>query len=150
MNANNDDQIEVLLVEDNLDDAELTIRALRKNNLIRNLHHVQDGAEALDFVFGTGKYDGRDITNRPNIILLDINMPKIGGMEVLHKIKSDERTKMIPIIILTSSKECPDVETCYQLGANSYIVKPVGYDNFMSTVNDLGMYWMSLSQPARG
>lgn len=145
MNIQTVDQIEVLLVEDNVDDAELTIRALRKNNLITHLHHVKDGAEALEYIFATGKYEGRTIDSRPGIVLLDINMPKIGGMEVLKHIKGDERTKTIPVIMLTSSKENPDVQACYQLGANSYIVKPVGYDNFVTTIKELGLYWMLLN-----
>ncbi|HEU0137047.1 MAG TPA: response regulator [Flavobacterium sp.] len=137
--------VQVLLVEDNIDDAELTIRALKKNKIVTHLHHVKDGAEALDFIFATGSYDGRDITIRPSVVLLDINMPKIGGREVLRRLKEDERTKAIPVVILTSSKENPDVESCYQLGANSYIIKPVGYDNFMAAIKDLGMYWMVLN-----
>ena len=139
--------IEVLLVEDNQDDAELTTRELIKNHLANNLFHVRDGAEALDFVFARGKYAGvRDVHYPPKIILLDIQMPKINGIEVLTQIKSNEMTKMTPVIMLTSSKEDPDVQTCYQLGANSYIVKPVNFDGFTKAIRNLGFYWLLLNQ----
>lgn len=138
-------EIEILLVEDNPGDAELTTRALKKNNLLNPLLHVKDGAEALEFIFCTGKYSGRDISIKPKIILLDLHMPKVDGMEVLRKIKTDERTKSIPVIVLTSSKESPDIETCYKLGANSFIVKPVGFENFTNAVSGLGMYWLLLN-----
>jgi CheY-like chemotaxis protein len=134
--------IEILLIEDNFDDAELTIRALKKNNVANHLLHLKDGAEALEFIFGTGKYANRDIDVKPKIILLDLNMPKISGIEVLQKIKSNEQTKAIPVIVLTSSKENPDVQNCYQIGANSYIVKPVGFENFTKVISDLGLYWL--------
>jgi len=137
--------VEILLVEDNSNDAEMTIRALRKSHIANNLVHVEDGAEALDFIFGTGAFAGRSVIN-PKLILLDLKMPKISGTEVLKRIKSDERTNMIPIVILTSSAEDPDIQKCYNLGANSYIVKPVGFDNFVKTVSDLGFYWMVLNQ----
>lgn len=133
--------IEILLIEDNFDDAELTIRALRKNKLIHVLH-LKDGVEALEFIFCTGRYSARNTDMKPKVILLDLNMPKISGIEVLEKIKSDERTKAIPVVVLTSSKESPDVETCYQLGANSYIVKPVGFENFTEAISELGLYWL--------
>jgi len=138
-------EIEVLLVEDNEEDAELTIRALKKNNLPVNLMHVKNGAEALDFIFCTGVYSKRNFENKPKIILLDLKMPKINGIEVLQKIKSNAETKAIPVIVLTSSKEDPDIERCYQLGANSYIVKPVDFANFTKVVSDLGMYWLLLN-----
>lgn len=140
-------QVEILLVEDNADDAEMTIHALRKKNLANKLIHLQDGEEALDFLFGMGKFAGRDISIRPRLILLDLKMPKVDGMQVLAKVKSDEVTKKIPIVILTSSKEDPDLSSCYKLGANSYIVKPVEFDSFINTVTELGMYWMLLNQP---
>jgi two-component system response regulator len=140
--------IEVLLVEDNLDDAELTTRELIKNHLANNLFHVKDGAEALDFVFAKGKYVGiRDIRNPPKIILLDIQMPKINGIEVLREIKSNELTKATPVIMLTSSKEDPDIQKCYKLGANSYIVKPVNFEGFTKAIKNLGFYWLLLNQP---
>ena len=138
--------VEILLVEDNLNDAELAVRALRKNNITNELIHLKDGAEALDFIFGTGSYKGRDINNRPKVILLDLKMPKVDGIEVLRKIKENDLTKKIPVVILTSSKEDPDIRTCYELGANSYIVKPVEFDNFQKAVSDLGLYWLLLNQ----
>ena len=138
--------VEILLVEDNLNDAELTVRALRKNNITNELIHLKDGAEALDFIFGTCSYKGRDINNRPKVILLDLKMPKVDGIEVLRRIKENDLTKKIPVVILTSSKEDPDIRTCYELGANSYIVKPVEFDNFQKAVSDLGLYWLLLNQ----
>jgi len=139
-------QIEVLLVEDNIDDANLTIRALKKNNLANQLFHVKDGVEALDFIYGQGQYAGRN-TVKPKLILLDLKMPKVDGKEVLKKLKSDVLTKDIPIVMLTSSKEDPDIKACYELGANSYIVKPVEFDKFQKTVSELGMYWLITNQP---
>ncbi len=141
--------VDILLVEDNMDDAELTLRALRKNNVINKLLHVKDGAEALDFIFGNGKFTDKDLSIQPKVILLDLNMPKVNGIEFLKKIKSVEETKGIPVVVLTSSKEDPDVKTCYQLGANSYIVKPVGFENFTRAVADLGLYWLILNQPCK-
>ncbi|MEO7991208.1 MAG: response regulator [Chryseolinea sp.] len=137
--------IEILLVEDNLTDAEMTIRALRKNHIANHLIHMEDGADALDFIFGTGSFAGRTIVN-PKLILLDLKMPRVDGMGVLKRVKSDERTSMIPVVILTSSAEDPDIQKCYKLGANSYIVKPVGFDNFVMAVSGLGLYWMLLNQ----
>lgn len=139
-------QIEVLLVEDNIDDANLTIRALKKNNLANQLFHVKDGVEALDFIYGQRQYAGRN-TVKPKLILLDLKMPKVDGKEVLKKLKSDVLTKDIPIVMLTSSKEDPDIKACYELGANSYIVKPVEFDKFQKTVSELGMYWLITNQP---
>jgi two-component system response regulator len=138
-------EVGILLVEDNQEDAELTIRALKKNNLSANLVHVKDGAEALEFIFCTGKYANRNFEIKPKIVLLDLKMPKVNGMEVLQEIKSNGETKSIPVIVLTSSKEDPDIKTCYQLGANSYIVKPVGFDNFTKAVSELGIYWLLLN-----
>jgi len=140
-------QVEILLVEDNADDAEMAIHALRKKNLANKLIHLQDGEEALDFLFGTGKFAGRDVTLRPRLILLDLKMPKVDGMQVLAKVKSNDATKKIPVVILTSSKEDPDLSKCYELGANSYIVKPVEFDSFINAVTELGMYWMLLNHP---
>ena len=139
-------EVEILLVEDNDNDAELTIRALRKNDVASNIVHLRDGAAALDFLFGKGTYEGRNINNKPKLILLDLKMPKVTGLEVLEKIKFNALTKKIPVVVLTSSKEHPDVEKAYLLGANSYIVKPVEFDSFRKTVNDLGIYWLKLSQ----
>jgi len=140
-------QVEILLVEDNLNDAELAIRALKKNNLVNRLIHLKDGSEALDFIFAEGNYAGRDIDILPRVILLDLKMPKVNGIEVLQRLKSDNRTKKIPVVILTSSKEDPDITVCYELGANSYVVKPVQFDGFVKAVNELGMYWMLINQP---
>ena len=142
-----DTQVEILLVEDNLNDAELTIHALRKGNIANKLFHLKDGVAALDFLFGTGEYTGRNINNKPRLILLDLKMPKVDGIEVLTRIKTDEFTKRIPVVILTSSKEDPDMEKCYLLGTNSYIVKPVEFDNFRKAVSEVGLYWMLLNQP---
>src|ERR1700751_854218 len=144
-----DNEIQILLVEDNQDDANLTIRALKKKNLGNKLIHLKDGQEALDFIFGKGSYEGKGIEAHPKVILLDLKMPRGNGIEVLEKIKSDERTCGIPVVILTSSAEDPDVKRCYELGANSYIVKPVEFDNFSKTVADLGMYWMLLNKTAK-
>ena len=138
---------EIVLVEDNPSDAEMTIRALRKNNLSSKLLHLKDGVEALDFLFGTGEYQDRNMASNPKVVLLDLKMPKVNGIEVLRKVKADERTKSIPIVILTSSKEDPDIQECYGLGANGYIVKPVGYENFTKAISELGLYWTILNQP---
>jgi two-component system response regulator len=140
-------EIEILLVEDTISDAELTMRALKKNNLANKIIHLKDGAEAVDFIFGEGEYAGRDVTNIPKVILLDLKMPKLSGIEVLRKIKSDERTKKIPVVILTSSKEDPDIRTCYELGTNSYIVKPVDFTGFVKVVSELGLYWLLRNEP---
>lgn len=147
----NHNLVEVLLVEDNAADAELTIRELKKHNLANNLVHVKNGEEALDFIFATGKYKGtREIQYSPKVVLLDIQMPKINGTEVLQKIKTDPRTRSTPVVILTSSKENPDIQKCYDLGANSYIVKPVNFENFAESIRNLGFYWLLLNQsPAR-
>lgn len=139
--------IEVLLVEDNDSDAEMTIRALKKNNLANRLLHLKDGAEALDFLFAEGIYAGLQMKNTPKVILLDLKMPKVTGKEVLMRIKADERTKKIPVVVLTSSKEDPDIQECYSLGVNGYVVKPVEFDEFHKAISDLGLYWMIVNQP---
>lgn len=141
------DAIEILLVEDNKSDAELTLRALKKNNLSNNIVHLKDGAEALDYIFCTGQFSSRSIEDKPKLILLDLKMPKVDGLEVLAVLKGDERTKSIPVVILTSSKEHPDVERAYQLGVNSYIVKPVHFDGFSTAVKEIGFYWMLFNTP---
>ena len=141
-------EIEILLVEDNPSDAELTMRALKKGNLANKIVHLKDGAEALDFLFGKGDYITRDINNKPKVVLLDLKMPKINGIEVLQEIKKSDLTKKIPVVILTSSNEDPDIKTCYALGVNSYIVKPVGFDNFTKVVSELGFYWLLLNKPS--
>ncbi|MEX1137613.1 MAG: response regulator [Balneolales bacterium] len=145
MNKSND--IEILLIEDNKHDAELTLRALKKHQITNKLIHLKDGAEALDFIFAKGAYSGRGVMDKPKVILLDLKMPKVDGIEVLRRIKEDDRTKTIPVVILTSSKEDPDINRCYKLGANSYIVKPVDFDDFLKAVSDLGLYWTLLNQP---
>lgn len=139
-------EIEILLIEDNPHDAELTIRSLKKKNLANKIFHLPDGAAALDFLFATGEFENRNQNNLPKVILLDLNMPKVSGHEVLQTLKKNDLTKMIPVVVLTSSKEDPEIEKCYALGANSYIIKPVGFDNFLQTVFDLGFYWMLHNQ----
>ncbi len=143
-------EVEILLVEDNPGDAELTIRALKKKNLVNKLVHVVNGADALDYIFAEGNYSHRSMTDLPKLILLDLNLPKVHGKDVLKKLKEDERTRKIPVVILTSSKEDPDVEICYSLGANSYVVKPVEFDSFSRAVADVGFYWVMLNEaPAK-
>jgi len=140
-------EVEILLVEDNPTDAELAIRALKKNNLANKLVWVKDGAEALEFLFATGAYSERQVVNGPKVILLDLRLPKVDGMEVLRRIKGDERTRTIPVVVLTSSKEDRDVAESYQLGVNSYISKPVEFDEFVKTVSELGLYWLLVNHP---
>lgn len=141
-----DSEIEILLIEDNASDAEMTQRAFKKNNLGNSIVHLKDGAEALDFIFGTGDYEGRNIQNKPRMILLDLKMPKVNGIEVLERLKSDDHTRTIPVVVLTSSKEDPDIRRCYELGVNSYIVKPVEFENFTAAIKNLGVYWLLLNQ----
>jgi len=139
-------EVEILLAEDNMSDAELTIRALRKVNLANNLVHVKDGAEALDFLYARGVFEGRNTSQVPRVILLDIKMPKVDGIEVLRHIKSSEATKNIPVVIMTSSKEQQDIVDSYNLGVNSYVVKPVEFQNFAKAVSDLGLYWLLVNE----
>ncbi len=141
--------IELLLVEDNPQDLELALRALRKAKLVNRVHVARDGAEALEFIFGEGAHEGRRINEGPNVILLDLKLPKVDGLEVLRRVKSDPRTKVIPVVVLTSSKEQRDVVESYQLGVNSYIVKPVNFERFSAAVGDLGLYWLLLNQPPK-
>jgi two-component system response regulator len=138
--------VDILLVEDNPRDAELTIRALRECTLANRLFVVEDGAEALDFIFGRGQYAQREITHLPKVVLLDLKLPKVDGLEVLQAIKTDQRTKTIPVVMVTSSREDPDIRTAYSLGANSYVVKPVGFDAFMDAMSHLGFYWLLINQ----
>lgn len=140
-------EIEILLVEDSELDAEITIRALRKNKITNQIIHLTDGVMALDFLFGNGDYRGRDISQKPRLIMLDLKMPKVDGIEVLSVLKAHPETRSIPVVVLTSSKEHPDVNKCYDLGANSYIVKPVGFQNFIDAIASSGMYWMLINQP---
>ena len=144
----NYDDVEILFAEDSPDDAILTIRALTKSGFTNKLLHVKDGAEALDFMYCKGIYSERNPKLHPKLLLLDLKMPKVTGMQVLEKVKADPDFKSIPAVILTSSQEDPDIEKCYALGANSYIVKPVDSDNFFNAIKEMGMYWMILSQPS--
>ena len=137
---------EILLVEDNPNDVELTLRALRKQNLDGKVFVVRDGAEALDFIFGSGAYASRRIDDRPRVVFLDLKLPKVDGIEVLRRVKADVRTKDIPIVMLTSSQEERDIVETYRLGVNSYIVKPVDFSNFVHAVSELGMYWSQLNK----
>jgi len=141
------DPVELLLVEDNPQDLELTLRALKKANLTNRIHVARDGAEALDFLFCEGAYAARDIYEGPKVILLDLKLPKVDGIEVLRRLKKDPRTAPIPVVVLTSSRELRDVEESYTLGANSYIVKPVDFEGFAKAVRDLGFYWLLLNHP---
>lgn len=142
-------EVEILLVEDNPNDAELTIRALKKHNLANKMIWVKDGAEALDFVYARGAYSSRDVDCIPKLILLDLRLPKVDGLEVLRIVKSDEKTKLIPVVVMTSSKEERDITESYKLGVNSYITKPVDFEEFVKTVAELGMYWLLLNKAPR-
>ena len=141
--------IEIVLIEDNPHDAEMTLRALKKSNMANNIIHLKDGVEGLEYIFGEGAYAGRDLSQKPKAILLDLKMPRINGIEVLKKLKAHEETRHIPVIVLTSSDEDPDVATCYSLGVNSYIVKPVGFENFLKAITNLGFYWLLLNHPPK-
>jgi CheY-like chemotaxis protein len=138
--------LEILLVEDNPHDAELAILALKQRNLANRLVHVEDGRAALDFLFGVGTHKGRDVGLQPKVVLLDLKLPKVDGIEVLRQIRADERTKLVPVVILSSSRESRDVAMAYQLGANSYIVKPVDFENYCDAVTNMGMYWLLLNE----
>ena len=142
------DNIEILFAEDSLDDAILTIRALEKSGFTNKLHHVKDGAEALDFLYCKGLYAMRNAREKPKLILVDLKMPKMTGIQILEKVKADPDLKSIPVVVLTSSQEDPDIAKCYSLGANSYIVKPVDSNNFFNSIKEIGLYWMILNQPA--
>jgi two-component system response regulator len=144
-----DHVVEVLIVEDNQQDLELTLRALRKANLTNRIQVARDGKEALDFIFGEGDHAGRKIDNGPKMILLDLKLPKVDGLEVLKRVKGDPQTRTIPVVVLTSSKEQKDVVESYALGVNSYIVKPVNFEGFANAVGELGLYWLLLNQPPR-
>ena len=137
----------ILLVEDNPDDVDLTIRALKKNNILNEVVIAQDGVEALDYLFGTGIHAGRDMSILPVLVLLDLKLPKIDGMEVLRRMRADAGTQLLPVVILTSSKEEQDIINGYKLGANSYIRKPVDFDKFIDAVKQLGLYWLVLNEP---
>jgi len=139
--------IEILLVEDNPSDAELTLLALKKIHIANKVFLVNDGDEALDFLFARGKFTGREQDKNPKVILLDLNLPKVSGLEVLRSIKTSEKLKNIPVVVLTSSKEDLDIRQCYELGANSYVVKPIGFENFLKAVSELGIYWLLVNLP---
>lgn len=149
MNMNVLDAVEVLLVEDNPQDAELTIRALKKHHLANQLFHVEDGAEALDFLLARGKYEGLDVNHPPKVVLLDLKLPKMNGLEVLRIMKTSERTRSIPVVVVTSSAEDPDMRTAYELGANSYVVKPVQFEAFMEAMSKVGIYWLMVNHPLK-
>ena len=141
------DAVELLLVEDSPDDVELTLRALKQRNLANHVQVANDGAEALDFLLARGAYGGRRAQPVPKLILLDLKLPKIDGLEVLREIKSNERTRTIPVVVLTSSQEQRDITESYRLGVNSYMVKPVDFDQFIYSVSELGCYWLQLNEP---
>jgi two-component system response regulator len=141
----NDENKSILLVEDNPDDVDLTLRALKKNHIANEVVVARDGLE--DYLFGTGNYSGRDPKHYPTVILLDLKLPKIDGLEVLRRMRADERTKLLPVVILTTSREQQDLTSGYSLGANSYIVKPVDFEKFVNAVGQLGLYWILLNEP---
>lgn len=138
----------ILLVEDNPDDEALTLRALKKNNIANEVVVARDGAEALDYLFGTGQYAGRDMSVMPHVVLLDLNLPRVGGLDVLRKIRTEERTRLLAVVVLTSSKEDEDLIRSYSLGANSYVRKPVDFAQFSEAVKTLGLYWLLLNETA--
>jgi two-component system response regulator len=140
-------EVEILLVEDNPQDAELTIRSLKKQKLVNNIFTAKDGADALDFVFCRGPYTGQKTPSALKVILLDLKLPKVNGLEVLKTIKTDKRMKSIPVVIVTSSREDPDIKTAYDLGANSYVVKPVDFEAFSEAMSNIGLYWLLINQP---
>lgn len=146
---NESEPVEILLVEDSEQDLELTLRALKKAKVANRVEIARDGVEALDFIFCEGSHAGRRIENQPVVILLDLKLPKVDGLEVLKRIKADPRTKHIPVVMLTSSREQNDIVNSYNLGVNSYIVKPVNFDSFVAAVQELGMYWMLLNHPPK-
>jgi two-component system response regulator len=138
--------VEILLIEDNPHDAELVLRALQKHGLTNKVQLLRDGAEALDFIFALGDFGDRNINSRPKVIFLDLKLPKVDGLEVLRRVKEDERTRSIPVVVMTSSQEEQDIVESYRLGVNSYIVKPVDFDKFVQSVADLGLYWLLLNK----
>jgi len=147
--ADTDGSVDILMVEDNPNDEELTLHELRKYHLANRIHVVRDGQEALDYVFCTGRYANRQITDQPSVILLDIKLPFVDGLEVLRRVKQDERTRTVPVVMLTSSREERDLVESYRLGVNSYIVKPVDFESFARAVSDVGLYWVLLNELPR-
>ncbi len=142
-------EFEIVIVEDNPNDAELMVRSLKDNRLANSLIVLEDGEQALDFIFGRGQYSERDLNKLPKVIFLDLKLPKVDGLEVLKQVKSNKQTSKIPVIIVTSSKEDPDIAAAYKLGANSYVVKPVNFNNFVETINQLGSYWLVINEKPR-
>lgn len=140
----------ILLVEDNADDEALTLRAFKKNNMANEVVVARDGVEALDYLFGTGAYAGRDLSQLPQLVLLDLNLPRLGGLEVLRRIRSEPTTQILPVVVLTSSKEQRDVVESYRLGANSYVRKPVDFVEFLEAARQLGLYWLVVNEPPPG
>jgi len=143
---NNPDAVEIVLIEDNPHDAELALRALKKQGLANKVQWLHDGAEALEFIFASGAYRDRSVNNRPKVILLDLKLPKVDGLEVLRRLKADAYTKSIPVVVMTSSQEEQDIVESYRLGVNSYIVKPVDFDKFAQSVANMGLYWLLLNK----
>ena len=142
----NNHEVEILLVEDSPRDAEMTLRALRKRNLANHIVHVKDGEEALDWLFGRGTHAGRDVNHHPKVVLLDLKLPKVDGLEVLRALRADERTRLLPVVVMTSSQEQRDLIESYKLGVNSYVVKPVDFDAFSAAVAELGHYWLLVNK----
>ena len=139
-------ELEIVIVEDNPNDAELMLRSLKKNRLANNIVILEDGEQALDFIFCRGKYTDRDLSESPKVMFLDLKLPKVGGLEVLKQMKSNEHTRKIPVIVVTSSKEDPDIAAAYNLGANSYVVKPINFDSFVEKINQIGLYWLAINE----
>ena len=144
----NNEHSNILIVEDNPNDVLLTIRSLKKHNLANNIVNVSDGQAALDYLFGEGGHQGRNVMEQPRVVLLDLKLPKLDGLQVLARIRADQRTKLLPVVILTSSQEESDLVQSYNLGANSYIVKPVEFENFAKSIYEIGLYWLLLNKPA--
>jgi two-component system, response regulator len=140
-------EIEIVLIEDNKNEAELTIQAIRKSRIANKIFHFKNGTNAIDFLFGKGEFEHRNIDNLPRVILLDLKMPKMDVIQVLERVKGDDQTMKIPVVVLTSSKEHPDIKRAYSFGANSYIVKPVDFDGFTRAILELGFYWILVNQP---
>lgn len=138
--------LEILYIEDNDNDIELTLRALKKHNVANNVQIIKDGEEALEYIFATGQYAERDIKEKPKVILLDLKLPKVGGLEILEKIKANDHTKTIPVVVLTSSREESDMIKSYKYGVNSYVVKPINFDSFSEAVSSLGLYWLLINE----
>jgi two-component system, response regulator len=138
--------LEILYIEDNPSDIELTLRALKKHNVANSIQIIKDGEEALEYIFATGRYADRDVNEKPKVILLDLNLPKVGGLEILKRLKSEKHTKAIPVVVLTSSREEKDMIESYNYGVNSYVVKPINFESFSEAVSTLGLYWLLLNE----